>query len=82
MYFGAQDCYLYALDAATGALVWEWSEGVPISSSAAVTDGVVYTATTGGQLIAIGGEPGEAAPAPNTTTTTTPPASEPGPGAG
>lgn len=53
IYFGDEDGYIYALDAKTGELKWEWDEGVPISSALAVTDGVVYAATSAGNVIAI-----------------------------
>ena len=83
VYFGANDGFVYALDRDTGELVWEWSEGLPITASVAATDGVVYVATTGGRVIAIGGDPGQAQPVPSTTTTaTTAPPSDATPGAG
>jgi outer membrane protein assembly factor BamB len=53
VYFGAEDGFIYALDAKTGALMWEWDEGVPIRAAVAVTDGVVYVATSAGEVIAI-----------------------------
>ena len=53
VYFGAADGYVYALDAATGDLVWEWNEGVPISAEVALGDKAVYVATRAGQVIAI-----------------------------
>ncbi|GMQ86037.1 MAG: hypothetical protein BMS9Abin07_1609 [Acidimicrobiia bacterium] len=53
VYFGAEDGYVYALDAKTGELVWEWDEGVPIRAAVAVTDRVVYVATSAGQVVAI-----------------------------
>jgi outer membrane protein assembly factor BamB/tetratricopeptide (TPR) repeat protein len=53
VYFGASDGFVYALDAATGALIWEWDEGVPISAEVAVGDRAVYVATRAGDVIAI-----------------------------
>jgi outer membrane protein assembly factor BamB len=69
VYFGAQNGYIYSLDRQTGELVWEWHEGVPISASPTVTDGVVYVATSAGHVIAIGGESGIAEELPTTTST-------------
>ncbi|MEI6840836.1 MAG: PQQ-binding-like beta-propeller repeat protein [Methanomicrobiales archaeon] len=45
VYFGSHDKNLYALDAATGALNWNYTTNDPFgweSSSPAVTDGIVY----------------------------------------
>ncbi len=83
VYAAGQDGYLYALDMTSGAVVWEWYEGVAIPAAPAVTDGVVYIATTGGQVIAIGGAEGESMPVSTTTIpSTTVPVAVPGPGAG
>jgi outer membrane protein assembly factor BamB len=54
VYFGAADGYIYALDAATGDVLWEWNEGVPISAEIAIGDRAIYVATRAGQVIAIG----------------------------
>ena len=59
VYFGAADGYVYALDAATGDLLWEWNEGVPISAEIAVGDRAIYVATRAGQVIAIAPVAGE-----------------------
>ena len=53
VYFGARDSHVYAVDRHTGVIVWEWDAGAPIVNSIAVTDRVVYVATTGGEVIAI-----------------------------
>jgi outer membrane protein assembly factor BamB len=42
VYFGSSDHNLYALDAATGALLWTFATGNSIDSSPAVVNGVVY----------------------------------------
>jgi outer membrane protein assembly factor BamB len=47
VYFGAEDAYLYALDAATGTLIWRQQLGDPengaeIWSSPSVANGIVY----------------------------------------
>ena len=42
VYFGSHTGYLYALDAATGALKWKFDTGAEISSSPAVAEGTVF----------------------------------------
>jgi len=42
VYVGSDDDYVYALNAATGALVWEYPTGGAVFSSPAVANGVVY----------------------------------------
>ena len=42
VYFGAADGNMYALNAATGSQLWDFSTGSPIESSPAVADGRVY----------------------------------------
>lgn len=42
VYFGSDDGYVYAFDAAKGNLIWNYSTGGPVQSSPAVVDGVVY----------------------------------------
>ena len=42
VYVGSNDDNIYALDAATGAVVWKFLTGQPCESSPAVVDGVVY----------------------------------------
>jgi uncharacterized repeat protein (TIGR02543 family) len=42
VYVGSWDYNVYALDAATGALVWKYTTGNAVSSSPAVADGKVY----------------------------------------
>ncbi|MHB1295243.1 MAG: outer membrane protein assembly factor BamB family protein [Anaerolineae bacterium] len=53
LYAGNRDGYLYALDAASGALLWKYDMGAPISFSAAYCEGVVFTATTDGYAYAV-----------------------------
>jgi len=72
VYFGAGDNYLYALDAATGEIVWSWLEESRITSEVAVTDGVVYVATSDGDVIAIAPDSEAQANAPVVTTSTPP----------
>jgi outer membrane protein assembly factor BamB len=42
VYFGSDDCYVYALNAANGSLVWKYNTYGPVQSSPAVVDDVVY----------------------------------------
>jgi outer membrane protein assembly factor BamB len=42
VYFGSGDGYLYALEAASGALKWKFKTGNVVHASPAVADGVVY----------------------------------------
>jgi len=42
VYIGSYDNNVYALDAGTGALLWQYTTGQPVASSPAVADGVVY----------------------------------------
>jgi hypothetical protein len=42
VYFGSQDYYLYALDAATGHLIWKYRTSSSVYSSPTVASGIVY----------------------------------------
>jgi len=55
VYFGtdAPDNSLYALDAATGALVWKYTTGSNVFSSPAVANGVVYVGSDDFNLYAL-----------------------------
>ncbi len=48
VYFGSHTGYLYAVDAATGALKWKFDTGGEISSSPAVAEGTVFVNNDGG----------------------------------
>jgi len=67
VYFGASDNFVYALDAETGEIVWEWEESASITSEVAVTEGVVYVATSQGDVIAIAPDAEAQSNAPATT---------------
>ena len=58
---------MYALDAVTGEIVWEWLENAPITSEVAITEGVVYVATSEGNVIAIAPDLDAQVNAPATT---------------
>jgi outer membrane protein assembly factor BamB len=79
VYFGAADNRVYALDAETGDIVWEWNEDAPIISEVAITEGVVYVATSEGNVIAIAPDLEAQSNAPPTTVppTTVPPTTVP-----
>jgi eukaryotic-like serine/threonine-protein kinase len=42
VYFGSDDGYVYALNAANGSLIWKYNTFGPVQSSPAVNNGVVY----------------------------------------
>ncbi len=42
VYFGSGDGYVYALDAATGALKWKFQTGDVVHASPAISDGVLF----------------------------------------
>ncbi len=58
VYFGSGDHYVYALDAATGALKWKFLTGDVVHASPAVADGVVYIGSWDRFLYALNGESG------------------------
>jgi alcohol dehydrogenase (cytochrome c) len=62
MYVSGWDGYLWALDAATGRLLWQYRHAVPldvplccgnVNRGVAVAEGKVYMATPNGQLVAL-----------------------------
>ena len=53
VYFGSQDNGLYALDAATGSVVWQFRAASQVQSSPAVVDGVVYFGANDGWFRAL-----------------------------
>lgn len=67
MYATGFEGYVWALDAATGTLLWQYQHSIPIdialccgnvNRGAAVANGLVYVATLNGQLIALDAETG------------------------
>lgn len=53
VYFGSRDRYVYALDAATGALRWRFKARNWVDSSPCVSSGTVYAVSTDGHLYAL-----------------------------
>lgn len=53
IYVGNMDGYLYALDAATGAMKWRYNTGGAVTSSPLVADGIVYVGSNDNQLHAL-----------------------------
>ncbi len=53
VYFGSWDGKEYAVDAKTGAKVWEFDVGVPSRSAAAYGNGALYFGDTAGRLYAL-----------------------------
>ena len=59
LYAGANDGYLYAIDALTGALAWRYKTGVLVSEPPTAADGAVYSRRTDGMLYAMDARSGE-----------------------
>ena len=53
VYFGANDGYLYCLDAESGVFKWRLNIGTPLLSSPVVDNGILYIADFGGNVWAI-----------------------------
>ncbi|MBK6781457.1 MAG: PQQ-binding-like beta-propeller repeat protein [Gemmatimonadetes bacterium] len=53
IYVGAGDGTLYALDRATGRIVWRFAAGDPVTASPAVAHGLVIAATHAGRFFAV-----------------------------
>ena len=53
MYVGSWDDHLYALDAATGRLVWNFWAGDNVLTSAAASDGRVFFGSDDGYVYAL-----------------------------
>jgi hypothetical protein len=52
VYIGSLDGNLYALDLATGSVLWSWNLKTPISSSAAISGNMVFVGACDGHLYA------------------------------
>ena len=59
VYVGSNDRNVYALEAATGKLVWKYATGDPVVSSPAVADGIVYIGSEDGKVYALGAATGK-----------------------
>ena len=60
LYAGSRDSYLYALDSASGELVWRYKTGGAVWSSPTVADGIVYIGSDDRHLHAVDAASGEA----------------------
>jgi len=58
VYFGSSDGHVYALDAASGALVWKHRTGDVVHASPALADGRVYVGSWDGKLYALDAKTG------------------------
>ena len=58
VYFGSSDHHVYALDAATGALVWAFEADDSVHASPAYGDGRIFFGTWGTKLYALDAETG------------------------
>ena len=55
LYVGGEDGYLYALDAATGDVIWRWDTGVPVKGSPIVSGNMLFVCDYDGNLWAFVG---------------------------
>ena len=58
VYIGSDDDNVYALNASTGALLWQYTTGNSVSSSPAVADGVVYVGSNDDNMYALNASTG------------------------
>jgi outer membrane protein assembly factor BamB len=58
VYAGSSDSNVYALNAATGSLLWKYTTGGAIFNSPAVASGAVYIGYSGGDLYALNAKTG------------------------
>lgn len=56
--FGADDGWVYGLNAGTGALRWKTDTGAPVSASPLIDGGTVFIGNRNGSIFAIGGSNG------------------------
>jgi len=54
VYFGTETGKVYAVDADTGDLLWEWQTGNYVRASPVVIEGAVYFASGDGNVYAVG----------------------------
>ncbi|MFA5309061.1 MAG: PQQ-binding-like beta-propeller repeat protein [Dehalococcoidales bacterium] len=59
VYFGSEDHFIYALDAATGNLKWKYETGSFVASSPIVSGGVLYCGSNDAKLYALNAATGE-----------------------
>ena len=58
IYFGSDDCNIYAVDAESGRQMWKHATKGAVSSTPAVANGVVYATSYDGKLYALNSETG------------------------
>jgi outer membrane protein assembly factor BamB len=58
VYFGSNDNNVYALDASTGAKLWNYATGETVNSSPAVANGVVYVGSDDANVYALNAKTG------------------------
>jgi eukaryotic-like serine/threonine-protein kinase len=54
VYIGSNDGRFYVLDFATGAKIWEYNVGEPLSASPAVSEGRIVIGSQDGKLYCFG----------------------------
>ncbi|NJO87769.1 MAG: PQQ-binding-like beta-propeller repeat protein [Chloroflexia bacterium] len=59
VYFGSGDSYIYALNANTGELVWEYKTGNVVHSSPAISNGTVFCGSFDSKLYALDAKTGD-----------------------
>jgi polyvinyl alcohol dehydrogenase (cytochrome) len=57
MYAGSSSGFMYALDAATGKILWSFASGGSVKSGPSIVDGVLYWGS-GYSVASFGGEAG------------------------
>jgi outer membrane protein assembly factor BamB len=55
VYVGSNDGRFYVLDVASGAKLWEFNAGAPLSASPAVAEGRIVIGSQDGKLYCFGG---------------------------
>ena len=58
VYVGSRDLHIYAIDAATGTMLWRHKTGAEIRAAPTVADGIVFVGSDDGNLYALDAETG------------------------
>jgi len=75
IYVGTGDGDIHALDALTGAEIWQYETGSSIAGQTSIAGGVIYVGTRDGTIYAIGSS--QSSPTPTPTPTPIPPTATP-----